>query len=83
MAKPTSTSAKVRWPASGSTNHIAAVSRMQIPESAASQGLRRPPASATAPRTGPVSAMATPARLIAVPQAAVPLVTSAATSRVT
>src|SRR6516164_5509846 len=63
----------------GRPNHISAEPITSIAPNAAIHGLRRPLASAIAPRTGDSNAIAMPAAAVAKPQSACPLAASGAT----
>ena len=79
---PTKTSAHRTSAGSGRTHHSIAIATTQTAEKNRIHGLRRPDRSATAPKTGPDSAMARADRLIAAPHWAVPVTSSTATALV-
>ena len=68
---------------SGRTNHRPAVANMHKRLNANSQGFRRPPWSAIAPKMGAAIAAASALTLLAWPQSAVPSSRSGATAVVT
>ena len=82
VASPTNTRAHGTSAGSGRVNHRSAEATTQSRVKTAIQGLRRPPLSAMAPKTGPITATTKAAMLMVYPHWLVPVISSAATALV-